>query len=173
MKIGILSDSHTKSDYQQEVIDHLKNEGSQYLIHAGDLCIKENLEQLENSGLTYVSIFGNNDMGLTAYSNEFFIKQEPYLFKIKDIKFKLMHLPYYLTPDDCDVVIFGHTHKFEVEYTNKTLFVNPGEVCAREKPLIECVLLEIKENEYIITYYFRNINEKCFKKEEIRYERKI
>ena len=172
MKIGILSDSHTKSDYQQDVINHLLEQNAQYLIHAGDLCKKENLEQLENSGLTYVSVFGNNDNSLLKYSDEFFIKQEPYFFKIKDTKFKLMHLPYYLTPDDCDVVIFGHTHKFECDYKNKTLFVNPGEVCAREKPLIECVLLEINENEYIISYYFRNTNEKFFKKEEIIYERK-
>lgn len=171
MKIGILSDSHTKSDYQLDVINHLKENGAEYLIHAGDLCKLENLQQLEDSGLTYISVFGNNDNSLLKYSNDFFIKREPYLFKIKDIKFKLMHLPFYLTPDDCDVVIYGHTHKFETQYTNKTLFVNPGEVCAREKPISECVLLEINENQYIITYYFRNEYEKFFKKEEIIYER--
>lgn len=171
MKIGILSDSHTKSDYQLDVINHLKSQNAEYLIHAGDLCKKENLQQLEDCGLTYVAVFGNNDNSLLKYLNDFFIKKEPYLFKIKDVKFKLMHLPFYLTPDDCDVVIFGHTHKFETQYTNKTLFVNPGEVCAREKPLCECVLLEIKENEYIITYYFRNEYENFFKKEEIIYER--
>ena len=85
--------------------------------------------------------------------------------------FKLMHLPYHLTPDS-DVIIFGHTHIFECDYKNKTLFLNPGEVCAREKPLIECLQLEIKENEYIITRFFKNINEKLFQKEEYKYERK-
>ena len=81
-----------------------------------------------------------------------------------------MHLPYHMTPD-CDVLIFGHTHKFECDYKNKTLFLNPGEVCAREKPLIECMKLQINENEYIITRYYRNINEENFKKEEIIYEK--
>lgn len=171
MKIGILSDSHTKVDYTGDVINHLKENKVQYLIHAGDLCVEKNLELLENSGLTYVSVFGNNDRGLLSVSDKYFIKKEPYYFKIKDIKFKLMHLPYHLTPDS-DIVIFGHTHMFECEYTNKTLFVNPGEVCAREKPLIECVILEINENEYIISYYFKNINENNFKKEEYKYERK-
>ena len=98
------------------------------------------------------------------------IKQEPYYFKIKDTTFKLMHLPYYLTPDS-DVVIFGHTHIFECDYKNNTLYINPGEVCAREKPSIECVQLEIKENEYIISRYFKNINEINFTKEEKKYER--
>ncbi len=170
MKIGVLSDSHFKVEYTKEVIDLLKENGAKYLIHAGDLCLEENLKLLEESGLTYVSVFGNNDMSLISISNKYNIKQEPYPFKIKETTFKLMHLPYYMT-GDCDVVIFGHTHIFESEYKNNTLFLNPGEVCAREKPLVECVLLEIKDNEYIINYYSRDINKKEFLKEEIIYEK--
>lgn len=170
MKIGILSDSHLKSDYTKDVIDFLKSEGCEYLIHAGDLCIERNLELLEKSELKYIAVFGNNDRNLFELSSNYNIKQEPYYFKIKDIKFKLMHLPYYLT-SDADIVIFGHTHIFEKDYKNNTLFVNPGEVCAREKPLIECVQLEIKENEYIIRRYFKKINENLFQKEEYNYER--
>ncbi len=170
MKIGILSDSHLKSDYTKEVIDFLKENNSEYLVHAGDLCIEKNLELLENSGLKYIAVFGNNDRNLLNLSTKYNIKQEPYYFKIKDISFKLMHLPYHLTPDS-DVIIFGHTHIFECDYKNKTLFLNPGEVCAREKPLIEFIQLEIKENEYIITRFFKNINEINFTKEEYIYER--
>ena len=170
MKIGILSDSHLKGDFTKEVIDFLKEINSEYLVHAGDLCIEKNLELLESSGLKYVCVFGNNDRNLFSLATKYNIKTEPYYSKIKDIKFKLMHLPYYMTPDS-DVVIFGHTHMFECEYKNKTLFINPGEVCAREKPLIECVQLEIKENEYIITRYFKNIKNTKFEKEEYIYER--
>ena len=170
MKIGILSDSHHKSDYTREVIDFLKELNSEYLIHAGDLCIENNLELLEESKLKYIAVFGNNDRNLIDLSSKYNIKQEPYYFQIKDIKFKLMHLPYYMAPDS-QIVIFGHTHMFECEYKNKTLFINPGEICAREKPLIECVQLEIKENEYIISRYFKNINEINFTKEEKKYER--
>ncbi|AXH10906.1 YfcE family phosphodiesterase [Malaciobacter halophilus] len=170
MKIGILSDSHTRSDYTDIVIKHLKKQGAQYLIHAGDLCIEDNLKLLQNSKLVYVTVFGNNDNSLFSLANEYKIKKEPYYFKIKDIKFKLMHLPYYLNADS-DIIVFGHTHKFECSYNNGTLFINPGEVCAREKPLSESVLLEINENEYIINYYFRDIHSNNFKKEEFRYER--
>ena len=170
MKIGILSDSHLKSDYTKEVIDFLKEIKSDYLVHAGDLCVEKNLKLLEESELKYIAVFGNNDRYLLDLTSNYNIKQEPYYFKIKDITFKLMHLPYYLSPDS-EVVIFGHTHVFECDYKNKTLFINPGEVCAREKPLIECVQLEIKENEYIISRYFKNINENLFKKEEYKYER--
>jgi hypothetical protein len=170
MKIGILSDSHLKSDYTKEVIDFLKEIKSDYLVHAGDLCVEKNLKLLEESELKYIAVFGNNDRYLLDLTSNYNIKQEPYYFKIKDTTFKLMHLPYYLTPDS-DVVIFGHTHIFECDYKNNTLYINPGEVCAREKPSIECVQLEIKENEYIISRYFKNINEINFTKEEKRYER--
>ena len=170
MKIGILSDSHLKSDYTKEVIDFLKEIKSDYLVHAGDLCVEKNLKLLEESELKYISVFGNNDRYLLDLTSNYNIKQEPYYFKIKDTTFKLMHLPYYLTPDS-DVVIFGHTHIFECDYKNNTLYINPGEVCAREKPSIECVQLEIKENEYIISRYFKNINEINFTKEEKKYER--
>ena len=170
MKIGILSDSHLKSDYTKEVIDFLKEIKSDYLVHAGDLCVEKNLKLLEESELKYIAVFGNNDRYLLDLTSNYNIKQEPYYFKIKDTTFKLMHLPYYLTPDS-DVVIFGHTHIFECDYKNNTLYINPGEVCAREKPLIECMQLEIKENEYIISRYFKNINEINFTKEEKKYER--
>jgi putative phosphoesterase len=171
LKVAVLSDSHNKVDFTKEAIDFLKLQGAQYLVHAGDLCLKENLELLKESSLPYVCVYGNNDNSLVYLSNEYKIENEPYLFKIEDVKFKLMHLPFYLNGDS-DVVIFGHTHIFESEYKEGTLFLNPGEICAREKPLSECVLLEINPNEYIINYYSRNINEKEFLKEEIRYERK-
>ena len=169
MKIAIVSDSHHKVDYLKTCIEFLKNEDCEYLIHAGDICSLEGLETLKNSSLKYIAVFGNNDRNLFEYSLDFNIKKEPYYFKIKDISFKLMHLPNYLVPDT-NIIIFGHSHNFHCEYINKTLFLNPGEVCAREKPLIECAKLEINTNDYIITHYFKNTNENNFRKEEFKYE---
>lgn len=170
IKIALVSDSHQKIDYLKDVISFLKEQGCEYLVHAGDICLEESLKILKNSGLRYLAVFGNNDKNLFEYSSKYTIKKEPYYFKIKDISFKLMHLPNYLNPDT-NVVIYGHTHKFSCEYINKTLFLNSGEVCAREKPVISCAKLEINENMYIITHYFKNINQKEFVKEEFKYER--
>ncbi|MBD3842491.1 MAG: YfcE family phosphodiesterase [Campylobacterales bacterium] len=170
MKIAVLSDSHRKSELTKEAIEYLKSKGAQYLVHAGDLEIEENLKLLEDSKLPYVSVFGNNDYLLVSYSSQYNIFKEPYYFKIEDLKLKLMHLPYYLTPDS-DVVIFGHTHMFECEISNNTLFLNPGEVCARNKPLSECVLLEILKDKYIINYFFKNPNENDWKSKVIEYEK--
>jgi len=54
MKIGVLSDSHLKVQYTQECVDFLKSIEAQYIIHAGDICLKENLDILKNSSLPYV-----------------------------------------------------------------------------------------------------------------------
>lgn len=170
MKIGILSDSHKKVTLTKQSIEFLKNKDAQYLIHAGDLEIVQNLDLLKNSGLIYVSVFGNNDYDLIQYAHEYKIEHEPYYFKIKDIKFKLMHIPNHLIPDT-DIVIYGHTHMFEQKYINNTLFLNPGEICARNKNLTECVLLEITEDKYIIEYNFKKPDQKDWESKIYTYNR--
>jgi len=170
IKIAILSDSHKKPTLTKEAIDMLKDKGVEYLIHAGDLELVENLELLKNSNLPYVSVFGNNDRSLIEYSNQYKIEQEPYYFKIKDLKFKLMHIPNYLTPDT-DIVIFGHTHHFYSEYKNNTLYVNPGELCARNKNLTECVYLEITEDKYKLSYNFKTPTDKKWNEKIYEYTR--
>jgi len=170
MKIAIISDSHTKVALTSEAIEFLKEQDAQYLIHAGDLVSEDNLKLLKNSKLPYVCVFGNNDYNLVEVAHEYNIHKEPYNFKIKDTSFTLMHMPYYMNSSS-DVVLFGNTHIFEHEYKNKTLFLNPGEICAREKPLSECVLLEINENEYIINYYFKNVDSKKYERKEFSYDK--
>ena len=148
----------------------LKSKGATYLVHAGDLEIIENLDVLKNSGLTYVSVFGNNDYNLVQYSNKYNINQEPYYFKIDEIKYKLMHIPNHLNPDS-DIIIYGHTHNFKTEYINNTLFLNPGEICAREKNLTECVLLEVTETSYKIEYNFKKPEDKIWETKVYEYKR--
>lgn len=170
MKLAVLSDSHKKPDLTKNAIDMLKLKGATYIIHAGDLEIIENLELLKNSGLIYTSVFGNNDYNLIKYQKEFNINKEPYYFKIKDINFKLMHIPIYLTPDT-DIIISGHTHQFEHNYKNNTLYLNPGEICARNKNKTECVLLTIKNEKYIIDFYSKKPNDTNWKLETIEYNK--
>ena len=141
MKIGVFSDTHRKVDLAKFVIKTLKKEGAEFLIHAGDIVEKEVLELLKKSKLPYRAVMGNNDVHLITHIDTYHLHQEPYYFNIDTLRVKLMHHPFYLNPD-ADLVIYGHTHHFSVEYLNQTLFLNPGEVCARKKNLCECVLLE-------------------------------
>jgi len=171
MKIGILSDTHSKVGRAKKVIDLLIENGAEYLVHAGDICEVEVLEYMRESRLPYIAVYGNNDAHMVHHHKSFNLVQEPHLFRISEHKFKLMHLPYYMSPDDADIVIFGHTHTFECDYKTKTLFLNPGEACARNKPISECVLLDITDKRYAVTAYSREIKSKKWKKQDINFER--
>jgi len=171
MKIGILSDTHSKVKKAKEALDMLIENGAEFIIHAGDVCEVETLDLLKNCGKRYVVVYGNNDAHLVQYHNEYNLVQEPYYFKLAETTFKLMHLPFYMTPDT-EVVIFGHTHEFHTEFVKGTLFLNPGEACARNKPISECAMLEVKTKKFKLTYYTHKKDDKEFKSKKYVYERK-
>lgn len=171
MKIGIISDTHRKVKKAKKALNMLLNNGAEFIIHAGDIVELETLELLKNCGKRYIAVYGNNDAHLVEYHNDFNLVQEPYYFKLASLKFKLMHMPYYMA-NDVDVVIFGHTHKFETALQNGTLYLNPGEICAREKPISECVMLEIKNDEFIVTHYTRAKGENDFYQKILSHKRK-
>lgn len=170
MKIGIISDTHKKLKKAQKALNVLLENGAEFIVHAGDIVEVEVLELLENCGKRYVAVYGNNDAHLVAYHNEYNLVQEPYYFKLADTKFKLMHLPFYMTPDT-EVILFGHTHKFKSEFNNGTLFLNPGEACARNKSVSECVMLEVSDKAFEVTHFTRKKKTKIFKTKTYNYTR--
>jgi uncharacterized protein len=172
MKIGVLSDTHKKVHRAKEIIDHLLQNGTEFLIHAGDIVEPDVLKMLKNTKCDYVAVYGNNDAHLIDYHKQFNLMQEPYYFRLSGVKLKVMHLPFYLTPD-ADVVIFGHTHTFECDYKNKTLFLNPGEACARNKGIMECAILEITNEAFDVTYYHKEVDAPLFDSLHYSFEREI
>ncbi len=170
MKIGLLSDTHTKKGRSQRAIDHLKANGAEFLIHAGDIVKPEMLEQLKASGLRYIAVYGNNDAHLHEYHDKYNLVQEPHYFKLADTQCKLMHLPFYMNAD-AEVVLFGHTHIFECDFKNKTLFLNPGEACARDKPFSSCAILDIRPDTFVVTHYSRAVGTEEFVQQHYTFER--
>ena len=161
MKIGILSDTHTKVDLARDIINLFQRNSVEFIIHAGDIVEVAILDILEESGIRYVAVYGNNDAHLACYHKEYNLVQEPHSFFLAKTKFKLMHLPYYLTPDS-EVVIYGHTHSFKLEKKAKTLYLNPGEACARNKPISSCAILQVKDENFFVTRYTKGKKDKKF-----------
>jgi putative phosphoesterase len=173
MKIGVISDTHKKVKMAEEALALLVENGAEFIIHAGDIVEVEVLEMLKECGLRYMAVYGNNDAHLAHYHGKYNLVQEPHYFKLANTKFKLMHMPYYMAPD-ADIVIFGHTHIFESDFKNGTLFLNPGEACARNKQISECAMLEVTYDKFIVTYYSKEIKSKKetkFKSQKFSYER--
>ena len=170
MKIGIISDTHTKVKKASNALNRLLEDGAEFIVHAGDIIELETLDLLKNCGKRYVAVYGNNDAHLVEYHNDYNLVQEPHYFKLADTTFKLMHLPFYMVPDT-EIVIFGHTHTFSSEFNNGTLFLNSGEVCARSKPISEFVMLEVKKNKLLVTHYTQDKKDINFNKKEFSYKR--
>ena len=170
MKIGIISDTHTKFNRAKTALDMLLENGAEFIVHAGDIVEVETLELLKNCGKRYVAVYGNNDAHLVEHHHNYNLVQEPHYFKLANTKFKLMHLPFYMN-GDAEVVLFGHTHQFSSEFKGQTLFLNSGEICARNKPLSECTMLEISDDNFLVTYYAQDIKTEDLETKEFSYQR--
>lgn len=117
MRIGIVSDTHGL--LRPEVIVAL--EGCEAILHGGDINKQEILDRLGEISPVYV-VRGNNDKDWAEYI--------PY-----SMDFELAGLHIYMThkkkdlPSDLgnyDLVVVGHTHKYEEVRIGKTLLINPG-----------------------------------------------
>lgn len=75
MKIGILSDTHSKIGRAKKVIDLLIDNGAEYLIHAGDICEVDVLEYMAQSKLPYLAVYGNNDAHMVEHHRRFNLVQ--------------------------------------------------------------------------------------------------
>lgn len=170
MKIGIISDSHTKFKKAKKALEMLLENGAEFIVHCGDIVEVQTLELLKNCGKRYIAVYGNNDAHLVPHHNDYNLVQEPYYFKLAERNFKLMHLPFYMNPDT-DIVLYGHTHQFASEFNNGTLFLNPGEVCARNKTISECAMLEIQEDSFIVSHFTREEKEDTFSQETFIYKK--
>ncbi|MBN7288918.1 MULTISPECIES: YfcE family phosphodiesterase [Campylobacter] len=169
LKLGLISDSHFKPDVAREAIEILKREGVQMLLHAGDIVELDTLLALRESGLAYRAVLGNNDDELAKFKGEFELFDEPYEFKIMDMKIALMHHPKFLNID-ADIVVFGHTHSFGAIIKDGRLFINPGEICGRKFGKFSFMLLAYENQEFIAARFSRSPNESRWHKETIKIE---
>jgi len=163
MKVGIISDTHKKLGRAKKAIDLLLDKGAEFMVHAGDIVRVEVLEYLEEKKIRYVAVLGNNDYHLYEYTDKFELVTEPFYFKLANKSWKLMHYPRYIFPLDTDIIVYGHTHDVDISFNGKNLILNPGEVCARDHGYSTCMMLEIEDNKYTVTLYYRKIGEKEWK----------
>ncbi len=154
-----MSDTHKKLGRAKKAVDLLIQKGAEFIVHAGDIVRVELLEYLEEKNIRYVAVLGNNDFHLYNVADKFNIVTEPYYFKLANKTWKLMHYPKYMFPLDTDIIVYGHTHDVDITFNGKNLILNPGEVCARDHGFSTCMTLDIEENRYVVTLYYRKIGE--------------
>ena len=140
MKLGVLSDTHGL--LRQEVLNHLQ--GCDAILHGGDINNQGILNTLSSVAPLYV-VRGNNDKEW-ATELPLFINEE-----IAGIHVYMTHkkkgLPADLNP--FDLVIVGHTHRYEMQRVGNTVLLNPGSCGSRRFNQAITMALVTVENEQI------------------------
>lgn len=152
-----MSDTHKKLGRAKKAVDLLIDKGAEFIVHAGDIVRVELLDYLEEKNIRYVAVLGNNDYHLYSVVDKYNLVTEPYYFKLANKTWKLMHYPKYIFPLDTDIIVYGHTHDVDISFNGRNLILNPGEVCARDSGFSSCITLDIEEDKYIVTLYYRKI----------------
>ncbi len=120
VRIGLISDTHGLLRPEAKAFLH----GSDFIIHAGDICDPSVLDEL-NTIAPVTVVRGNNDKGSWAEhlnETEFLQVGEFFLYVIHD----LSQLDIEPAAAGVRAVVSGHTHKPLVEERDGVLFVNPG-----------------------------------------------
>jgi len=133
--IGILSDSHDNLPKIEWAVRVFNEAGCDLVIHAGDFVAPFAAQVLAGLRAPVKAVYGNCDgekAGLAAALAPFGeVRVAPFRFQHGGLRFLLVHsnagLDDLIAAAAPDVVVFGHTHKFEVVRKGKTLLVNSGE----------------------------------------------
>jgi len=152
IKIGVISDTHIsdRGEHLPRIImDAFKQ--VDLIIHAGDIVNLGVIDELKSVCSKVVVVAGNMDQ--EAVKNKYPIKQ---VLDILGYRVGLMHgagpalnlvelLKSSFKEDDCDLIIFGHSHKPMNEWIDEVLFFNPGSVTDRASEYNSYGIIELKE----------------------------
>lgn len=134
MRIAVISDTHNL--LREEVLEQLKE--SDLILHAGDICSPEVYGAILSVGKPMLAVRGNND-GRWAKERGIPKAVDIYLSEIEGLCFDTRNLHIFMVHDrkdipqkvlesnqDYDLVVFGHSHKYEKNQLGRTIFLNPG-----------------------------------------------
>lgn len=137
MNIGILSDIHDNIWNLRGALAALRDVDA--AIVCGDLCspfiIGLLAEGLPDKPIQIV--FGNNDGDLFRIAQvaakwpHITLHGEVFIGELGSKRFFVNHYPAIAraaSPDDFDVICYGHDHQFMIEQRGETMFINPGAI---------------------------------------------
>lgn len=120
IRIGLISDTHGLLRPEARVA----LAGVDRIIHAGDICDADVLEQLDRIA-PLIAVRGNNDRG--AWANAL---RDRETLDIGNVRILVLHDLHDLAIDPrtagIDVVITGHSHRPSIRREGGVLYVNPG-----------------------------------------------
>lgn len=123
-KIAVISDTHGL--LREEVVKILKT--CDVILHGGDMDCEQVYRKLQELGKLY-AVRGNNDF---FRAKELPCEMERELY---GIRFYMLHdksMISYEKEQRADVIIYGHSHQYEMHRGEGKIYLNPGS-CGRER----------------------------------------
>lgn len=141
MKIGIVSDTHDNLALVAKAIDRLNRENVEVVLHAGDYVSPFTISNFKQLRAKLIGVFGNNDGDRELLKDRFDTVEAAEVrgnfaeVTVGGLRIALLHggeeelLTSLVNTGFYDVVVHGHSHVAGIHKRNKTIVVNPGEVC--------------------------------------------
>jgi putative phosphoesterase len=143
VKIGVVSDTHNNLKNIETIINLFNDEKVPVVIHTGDISNANTLEKFSKLNSELIGVYGNNDRnesGLkeVAEKNDFQFQEPPRRLSLLDREIVIFHEPdkidQFLSENKLiNVVLYGHTHRYENNTKNGVLYFNPGESAGMQK----------------------------------------
>jgi uncharacterized protein len=152
MKIGIISDTHDHHGNVVKAIEIFRKHAVEAVLHAGDM-ISAPTAQLfaELGGVRFIAAFGNCDInrGILKSTVEGFggeIHEGLFQGRLDGKTVWMAHAPHGVQQaaesGQCDLIVYGHTHRDDIRQVGKTLIVNPGEATDSKTGMGQIVILD-------------------------------
>lgn len=133
MRIGVLADTHDNIPYIRKAVEAFNAEGVGLVIHCGDFIAPFSLAPLEELKSNYIGVFGNNDgdRDLLRKRSQDRICEGPFSVEAGGKQILIVHnldnINLEERADAFDLILYGHTHKADIQRLGRALLVNPGE----------------------------------------------
>ena len=137
MKIGVVSDTHNNLKNIEVIINLFNDEEVPVVIHTGDIANANSLEQFSKLNSELIGVYGNNDrneprLKEVSQRNNFKFQEPPRRLSLLDREIVIFHEPdnidrFLSENKSINVVLYGHTHRYENKIKDGILYFNPGE----------------------------------------------
>lgn len=159
MLIGLISDTHDNLPNVDKAVAQLNEAKAELVLHAGDYVSPFVIPRFKKLNCNLIGVFGNNDgdheflQQRFTESNNCEVRGRFAEITVDDFKIALLHgdetnlLNSLINSEYFDAVVHGHSHASLIRKNNKTLTINPGELCGYLTSIATYALLDTSTRE--------------------------
>jgi uncharacterized protein len=142
LQLAVISDSHDHLENLGRVLDDVRGQGAEAVIHCGDYCAPFILHELESLGIPVHGVFGNVDgdrhlmtrIALTELEHVT-LHGDTAELELGGLRIAANHFPSLAEglahTGRFDLVVHGHTHEADLRTVGECVPLNPGEIMGR------------------------------------------